>query len=208
MAQQIIDIGSAANDGTGDTLRDAMIKAKSNFDELYVIDPAIVQKLYNTAGFGFYVQEQTTPSTQVITTTPTLLEIDVLGATSTSAYLPLEIRGISELWDTTNNKITPISIGDGYTMRIDLEITAKTGNPNGLDISLDIGGGATPTNVFIERVVSTLKATPYRVSVAFPFYSLSDFKTNGGQIFLKTDTGTLTITNRQISIHRISNGAL
>ena len=35
MAQQIIDIGSQANDGTGDTLRDAMIKANGNFTELY-----------------------------------------------------------------------------------------------------------------------------------------------------------------------------
>jgi len=35
MAKQVIDIGSAANDGTGDTLRDAMTKANSNFDELY-----------------------------------------------------------------------------------------------------------------------------------------------------------------------------
>tara|TARA_A100001234_G_scaffold38670_1_gene30915 strand:+ start:368 stop:1855 length:1488 start_codon:yes stop_codon:yes gene_type:complete len=35
MAKQTIGIGSAANDGTGDTLRDGAIKANSNFNELY-----------------------------------------------------------------------------------------------------------------------------------------------------------------------------
>jgi hypothetical protein len=39
MSQQTIGIGSAANDGTGDPLRTAWMKANSNFDELYAILP-------------------------------------------------------------------------------------------------------------------------------------------------------------------------
>lgn len=35
MAQQTINIGSAANDGTGDSLRDAFDKTNNNFTELY-----------------------------------------------------------------------------------------------------------------------------------------------------------------------------
>lgn len=35
MAQQIINVGTSANDGTGDTLRVSQQKANSNFDELY-----------------------------------------------------------------------------------------------------------------------------------------------------------------------------
>lgn len=35
MAQQLIDIGSVANDGTGDTLRQAGDKINDNFTELY-----------------------------------------------------------------------------------------------------------------------------------------------------------------------------
>ncbi len=38
MAKQTIGIGAAANDGTGDTLRDAMDKVNDNFDELYDLD--------------------------------------------------------------------------------------------------------------------------------------------------------------------------
>ena len=35
MAKQTIGIGSAANDGTGDTLRDGADKINDNFDEIY-----------------------------------------------------------------------------------------------------------------------------------------------------------------------------
>ena len=35
MAQQTLNIGSTANDGTGDTLRVAMDKVNDNFDEIY-----------------------------------------------------------------------------------------------------------------------------------------------------------------------------
>jgi hypothetical protein len=42
MAQQTINIGTTANDGTGDTARDAFDKANDNFDELYeqALNPA------------------------------------------------------------------------------------------------------------------------------------------------------------------------
>jgi hypothetical protein len=37
MAEQIINIGTTANDGTGDTLRESQRKSKENFAELYLI---------------------------------------------------------------------------------------------------------------------------------------------------------------------------
>ena len=157
-------------------------------------------------GWGFYVHDQSTPSTQVITTTPSLLVIDGVGATSNNSYLPREIRGVSELWDTVNNKIVSINEGDGYSLRIDLGITSKTGSPEELILDLDISGLATPTTVIVERIIGTGKTPPYTVSVGFPYFTLSTFKANGGQIFLSTNTGTATLTNRQISIHRISGG--
>ena len=118
----------------------------------------------------------------------------------------MEIRGISELWDVANNKINAINIGDGYTMRLDFEVESKTGAPKGIDITLDIGGGSSPTEIEIERIISVSKTAPYKVSIAFPYFTLSNFKSNGGQVFLKTDSGTVSISKRKISIHRISSG--
>lgn len=40
MAKQTINIGTSANDGTGDPLRTAFDKTNDNFDELYLAGPA------------------------------------------------------------------------------------------------------------------------------------------------------------------------
>mgnify|MGYP003333600434 CR=1 FL=1 len=41
MAKQTINVGSAANDGTGDTLRAAAQKVNSNFTEVYATSQEI-----------------------------------------------------------------------------------------------------------------------------------------------------------------------
>lgn len=48
MTQQIINIGSAANDGTGDPLRTAMSKARDNFAELYTQNNKNVAQFSNS----------------------------------------------------------------------------------------------------------------------------------------------------------------
>jgi len=42
MAKQTINIGTVANDGTGDALRDAFDKVNDNFDELYAVPEEVV----------------------------------------------------------------------------------------------------------------------------------------------------------------------
>ncbi len=42
MSQQLVNVGSVPNDGSGDTLRDAMIKINSNFSELYNIPTRLI----------------------------------------------------------------------------------------------------------------------------------------------------------------------
>lgn len=195
MARQEINIGTVANDGTGDPLRTAMDKTNDNFEELYGVQ-----------GWGFYQDAETTPATQTITTTPSILQIDGGGANTETNYLPAEILGIGDLWDTTNDKIDPIGVGDSYALRVDIEITAKSGNPDILDFTLDIGGTSSITIPIVERIISTGKTPPYSVSIGFPVFTLTTFNTNGGQIFLSTDTGTITIGARAISIYRISKG--
>ena len=197
MAKQTIDIGTVANDGTGDPLRTAMTKTNDNFTELYQV-----------GGWGNYKDAATTPATQSITTTPSLMQVDGAGATSNSDYLPGEIRGVSELWDNVNDKILPINIGDSYEVRVDITVTAKSGSAGTIYLQLDIGGAATPTIVVVEEDIVISKTVPFIVSIPFPIFCLSTFKTNGGQIFLTADTGTITIGDRGISIYRLSSGGL
>ena len=50
MAQQTINIGSVANDGTGDPLRDAFGKINENFTELYIDDAGDVNSVTGSGG--------------------------------------------------------------------------------------------------------------------------------------------------------------
>lgn len=43
MAKQIINVGTSANDGTGDTLRASQVKANANFTELYDVNNAYLK---------------------------------------------------------------------------------------------------------------------------------------------------------------------
>lgn len=162
---------------------------------------------YNPTGWGYYQDGETTPATLTINTTPSLLLIDSAGADTDEDYLPLVIRGSDSLW--ISNKISPISIGDSYNIRIDLEITGKTGSPSNIYAKVDIGGDVTPTIVLIEQPVNVSKSSyPYTIPININLFAKTTFNTNGGQIFLSTDTGSLTVALRGIFINRTHSGAL
>lgn len=67
MAKQTINVGSAANDGTGDKLRDAFVKVNANFTELYSDDAGDVNSV--NAGTGISV-DQTTGAVTVTNSAP------------------------------------------------------------------------------------------------------------------------------------------
>ena len=53
MAKEIIGVGVIPNDGTGDTLRNAMSKVNSNFNELY--DAAVEPDAFYFSGQDFRI---------------------------------------------------------------------------------------------------------------------------------------------------------
>ena len=161
-----------------------------------------------THGWGYYSDSETSPALQVIGATPQVLSIDAANGGTETSYLPPEIRGVSQLWDSVTNCITPINIGDGYTIRIEVQVISKTVNPTILKMQLDIGDEAAPTNVIVDRVNSTVKSPPYTFAIGIPIFSLATFKANGARIFLSTDIGTVSIGKRAIGIHRLSNGLI
>jgi hypothetical protein len=162
--------------------------------------------IYPPGGWGYYKDGA---SAQTFNTTQAKISIDGAGGTTDENYLPREIRGSASLWDTTNDKITPIRAGDSYDIRLDLPITAKSGSPTELTIELDIAGSTYGSaTVILNRFLATGKTPPYSYSVAFPIFCLTTFATNGGQFWLSTDTGTLDITAPAIYIGQNTNGAI
>ena len=112
MVQQIIDIGTSVNDGTGDTLRDGMDKVNDNFTEIYT----------NTnAGTNVSISGNT------ITTVNTNgdLILDPVGTGSVLIPAPLTITGVATV--TGNLIIDQITInGNNISTNVtnaDLELT-------------------------------------------------------------------------------------
>ena len=154
----------------------------------------------STTGWGYYVDSLATPTINV-NTSYTQITIDALGSNITD-YLPKEIRGISELW--TDNKITPVSIGDDFDGRLDLTVNSKTGSPSLIEVIIDISGGVAGTNKVFTGYINTVGTTPYDQSLSLDYFSLATFLSNGGKLYAKTDTGSVTIGRRNIKISRKS----
>jgi len=141
---------------------------------------------------------------QVFNTSAAKMSIN--GATSVlDTYAP---TGVTSLWDTTGDVLTPAALGDSYTVRLDLPVTAKTGTPNKITVEYDIGGLATPSIVVASTELVVDGTPPYFISFTTSLFSLATFVANGMQIFAYTDTGTLTITEPAIFITRTSGVTL
>ena len=98
MAKQTINIGTTANDGTGDPLRTAFDKVNDNFTELYNDDAGDVNSV--NAGTGISV-DQTTGAVTVTNSSP--------NATHTG-----EVTGASTL-TIANDVITYAKLGTEFT---------------------------------------------------------------------------------------------
>ena len=131
------------------------------------------------------------------------MQNDGAGATSIETYLPREIRGAGSLWDTTNDKVTPITAFDSYHVRLDIPVTAEAASPTDVIVELDIGGGI---GTIVTRYSTTGKGTPYTVSMGFGVYTGATFLANGGTFYVSTDTGSITVLNPSVFIQRISAG--
>lgn len=148
-------------------------------------------------GWGQYTD---TGAAQTINTTPSILTNNK--GTVLEGYLPPEILGSGSLWSA--DRMQAISVGDSYTIRVDLPITSKTSSPGKIIMTLDIGGGTTITIPIVTEEIAVTGAVPYSVSTTVSLFSLATFVGNGMSIFLETDTGSLTILNPSIFIKRTS----
>ena len=126
MAKQTIDVGTTANDGTGDPLRTAMIKVNENFDEMY-LDNIIVCNQAN---------KDTTLGGTIDSTKEYFLD-GVIDMGTTQITVPttgMTIRGYSfDLSGLTSSE-------NNYTMFISESIAIGSGNLLGFDYYVSVTG--------------------------------------------------------------------
>jgi len=155
-------------------------------------------------GFGFYEQSG---AGQVFNTTASKVTINGSGSQTNETYLPQAIRGSASLWDTTNYKLLPIGLGDGYLVRLTVPIASKTGAPALLTLEVDISGATSPTTIISTRDTSIANTAPFDVQIAFPLFVGATALANGVQFFFSTDAGSVTLGDgAEILINRLSSG--
>lgn len=116
MAQQIINIGTAPNDGSGDPLRSAIIKINENFSEVYVAEPlgvgaAAAGSVYVADGLGSGTWINTTATNEIIV--------------NSMANFPDPISGEIFLDANTRYVISsPISTSDRFILGANTQITS------------------------------------------------------------------------------------
>lgn len=203
---QVVDFAfSVQSDTSGEVLYIDGLKLELNDRNLNIpsvyseAKPTIPQE--DVVGWAYYADSLAIP-TITIGTTYTQITINGLGTATNENFLPKEIRGISSLFSA--NKITPISVGDDFDGRFDCTITAKTGTPTLIEFIIDISGATAGTNKAFTGYIQTGGTIPYDQSLPIDFFALSTFLANGGRLYAKVDTGSITIGRRNIKISRKS----
>ena len=108
MAKQIINIGTTANDGTGDPLRDAFDKVNDNFTELYTDDAGDVNSV--NAGTGITVNS----TTGAVTVTNSLPNATHTGDVTGSAALTIASNAVTTA-KILNDNVTHDKLENRYT---------------------------------------------------------------------------------------------
>jgi len=128
MAKQVINVGSSAGDGSGDALRDAMIKINANFTELY--DGIVVQTIVGENG-----------------TTLVDISTNSVNANALTGTVPTGVA----TWANLGGKPTSVAgfgIADAYTIaQTDAQIASEIDD---LKISLAADGGDLKGSVFAD----------------------------------------------------------
>lgn len=190
MAKQIINIGTTANDGTGDTLRVAMDKSNDNFDEVY----------------SFTGWEQVTDSTYT-SGSPLVVLSGVTGKVLTGTVTKIQTQlptGVTTFWDASTDKIVAVNNGDAFTLS--LRFKAKMNVVSGItDIGINIGGAF---NVISQETLLFAKGSGVEQSfdIDLNYFTGTTFITNGGIIEVKPLNGDVSIYDIVLVIFRNHKG--
>lgn len=182
MAKQVIGVGTNANDGTGDPIRDAFVKVNSNFDELYTDDAGDVGSIIATAPI---VRDQATGNVTIslansgvtyakmqnLATANRLLgstSTGVIGETQVVAAMMAAnsvnsdnyVDGSIDTIHVANDQITPEKLGIAYTASAALtEGTDVTVNCASADVfTLTPAGNNASTLDFTNVVIGMTKS--------------------------------------------------
>jgi len=141
----------------------------------------VVAKIRAKVGWALYEDSLYTSGAPLTSNNAkTQLTINGLGSGTNTDYLPI---GVTELWNTTDNKIVAAQLGDAYDVRLDFAANPTTASDYA-EVIFDIGDGS-PIPV-VSRTITFAKTSASHFSIGFPISSLTTFMTNGCKIYFDT----------------------
>lgn len=173
MAKETISVGSAPNDGTGNTLRDAMIKVNNNFTDLY----------------GGWSKREDLTNTQTLTAATDNL-ISYTGTLASNG-------GISLL--NVNSKVTPTVLND--VLHLDFGFIAETPSGGGHFIVVKFIVNSTIVKAMTVPFLRGAGVDDH-IYFSFTLNVDSNFLANGGTFMLNPDV-TCLIKNRSLIVTRL-----
>ena len=190
MAKQTINIGTVANDGTGDPIRTSFEKVNENFDEVY-----------NFTGW-----QQITDTTYTVGS-PLVILSGVTGKILTGTITKIDTQlpsGVANFWDNTTDKLIGVNNGDAFTLS--LRFKAKMNVANGLsDVAIDIGGAL--GKVSNETIIfSKGSGVEQRFDIDLSYFTGTTFIANGGIIEVIPLNGDISIYDIVLVIFRTHKG--
>jgi hypothetical protein len=198
MARKIINFGAAANDGTGDTLRNGAQKINDNFNEIYTalggsIDEQLSFVSSIVAGDGIVAG---TSAGQVLVSSKVATALQ-LGGIKIGSGLTIDGQGVvsSQVYNlpkASTNLLGGIKVGDGLEVDINGVLSALPGSYTLPTATSEVLGGI---KVGAGLSMST-SGTPGVLSLDLPKAS---FSTVGGVrvgsgLDIDTETGILTLS--------------
>lgn len=190
MAKQTIGIGTIANDGTGDTLRNSFDKVNDNFDEVY----------------SFTGWEQITDSTYT-SGSPLVILSGVTGKILTGTVTKIQTQlptGVSTFWDASTDKLLAVNNGDAFALS--LRFKASMNVANGLaDLAINIGGAL--NKISNETIVfSKGSGVEQKFDIDLSYFTGTTFISNGGIIEILPLNGDISIYDIVLVIFRTHKG--
>jgi hypothetical protein len=180
MAKQEINVGTTANDGTGDPIRDAFIKVNDNFDDVYSFT-------------GWESKLDIVNTITLLASTNNLMNISG-GITDGNNDLTL--------MDAVGN-ITPITLNDILVIDFSCTFITPSGTNNYVYVFLQVGGGGTYRATTHQLIKGAGNDDFFSVSWSLPVGA--DFLANGATIFLDPNVN-VNYKDRYLIVSRTHKG--
>ncbi len=178
MAKQLINIGTTANDGTGDPIRNAFDKVNDNANELYAW----------TGWMSRYRENFPTL---------TALSNNLITITGT----PESNNGLTLL--DSDSRITPLSLGDAITVDFAFTVVTPSGSNNYIEVGVFVPGDGFYRNITFPLLKGSGNDDFISVSWTLPIGR--QFLAEGGDIVLIPNVA-MTIKDLYISVCRVHKG--